>query len=480
MMSAVLLGPSPLKALGGSCMQGIRCRFVAAALVAALLPPLAAAAEDEKNFSVEQLDQMLAPIALHPDALLSQMLMAATYPTDVAEAVEWSAANPDQDGDAAVEAVEGEAWDPSVKSLVAFPQVLAMMGDHADWVKDVGDAFLAEPNRVMDRIQYLRNKANEAGYLENNEQQTVTFEDPPPPEESAEAAQPQTVVIEQAPPQTIVIQQTNPQVVFVPAYNPTVVFGVWWWPMFRPWFWHPVGWGFHGAIWRGVGFGIGVGVTRALWGGFHWSNRSVNINVNRFNSINVNNRINSGNRNVNWNHNPERRRDAAYRDGARSRDAAGTGDRDRAGDRQDFRGRESQRDAAQRALSDRGVDPARGRDQLRNDPGTRDRAQAAARDMNRGQGRPSAGTGDRSRPSAGGDRGVAGTGDRSQARAQAQQRERSRTRETANSRGRDSALSGVGRSSGNRQVANRGNASRGSARGRGSGGGGRGGGGRRR
>jgi hypothetical protein len=169
-------------------MQGIRCWSVAAMLVAALILPFAAAAAEEETFSVEELDQMLAPIALHPDALLSQMLMAATYPTDVAEAVKWSAAHPDQDGDAAVEAVEREAWDPSVKSLVAFPQLLAMMGDHADWVKDVGDAFLAEPEHVMDRIQFLRNKSKEAGYLESNEQQTVTFEDPPAPEESSAPA----------------------------------------------------------------------------------------------------------------------------------------------------------------------------------------------------------------------------------------------------------------------------------------------------
>ena len=227
-------------------MRQVRSRIAGVLSLLALIagPALAAkeAAQDEV-FSVEELDQMLAPIALHPDALLSQMLMASTYPQDVAEAVKWSAAHPDHDGDAAVTAVEGEAWDPSVKSLVAFPQALAMMGEHSDWVQDVGDAFLAEPNRVMDRVQFLRNKAKEEGNLESNEQMTVKYEDPPPPEEPAtettagttvvvEQAQPQTVVVQQAPAQTIIIEQPNPQVVYVPAYNPMVVYGGWWWPLF--------------------------------------------------------------------------------------------------------------------------------------------------------------------------------------------------------------------------------------------------------
>jgi hypothetical protein len=454
-------------------MQRIRCRIMPAAILAVLLLPAAAAAEDaaegEPLFKTEELDQMLAPIALHPDALLSQMLMASTYPTDVAEAVEWSAAHPDVDGDEAVEMVEGQAWDPSVKSLVAFPQVLAMMGERPDWVKDVGDAFLAEPERVMDRIQYMRRKSKEAGYLESNEWQTVSEEDPATedaaPQPQTQTSPSTTVVVEQQP-QTIVIQQTNPQVVYVPAYDPMVVYGVWWWPVFRPWFWRPIGWGFGAALWRGVGFGVGIGISNALWGGFHWGRRDININVNRFNNIHVSNRINSRDRNVGWKHNPDRRRDVAYRDQrsrdrfdgerrkANQRDRADTldrvGQRDRSGDRNDFRGRDSQRDAAQRAMRDRGIDPAEGRDRLRNDPGTRDRAKLAARDMDRGK----------------------------RNRAQAQQRELSRSREQARRQGRDNALRGVSRSSGHRQSVNRGKSSRSSSRG--SMGRGRQGGGRRR
>ena len=99
---------------------------------------------EEATFSEAELDQMMAPIALYPDALLAQILMAATYPADVAEAVKWSKDNPDQDGDAAVEAVQDKSWDPSVMSLVAFPQVMAMMGEQPDWVQNVGDVFLAD------------------------------------------------------------------------------------------------------------------------------------------------------------------------------------------------------------------------------------------------------------------------------------------------------------------------------------------------
>ena len=123
----------------------------------------AAVQAEDASFSEAELDQMLAPIALYPDSLLAQILMATTYPADVAEAVKWSKDNPDQDGDAAVDAVQEKSWDPSVMSLVAFPQVLAMMGEQPDWVQNVGDAFLADSDGVMDTVQTLRSKAKEEG-----------------------------------------------------------------------------------------------------------------------------------------------------------------------------------------------------------------------------------------------------------------------------------------------------------------------------
>ncbi|MGB4854315.1 MAG: DUF3300 domain-containing protein, partial [Candidatus Dechloromonas phosphoritropha] len=323
-------------------------RCIAAIFAATLLlvaAPVRAA--DPTAFTVEQLDQMLAPIALFPDALLSQVLMAATYPSDVVQAADWAFANHNLEGDAAVKAVQDKPWDPSVQSLVAFPQVLAMLGEKPEWVHDLGDAFLAQPEAVMDSVQFLRSKAKNAGNLSSNEQQIVTVEAAPPP--------PQTIVVNAPPPPTqiITIAPANPQVIFVPVYNPVHVFGPWWHPMYPPLFfpppprwgfgWNPVG----NAIW----WGVGIGVTYALWGGVDWRRRNVNINVNQWNNINVNNRITSNNRNVNWNHNPGNRRGIPYRDAAtRDRLQNAVGER---GGRQDFRGREDQRAQARAALSDR-------------------------------------------------------------------------------------------------------------------------------
>lgn len=457
-------------------MQRIRPWLLRALCALALLATWGASAEDA-TFSDAELDQLLAPIALHPDALLSQMLMASTYPLDVGEAVEWSAKHPEQDGDAAVEAVESEPWDPSVRSLVAFPQVLAMMGAKPEWVQDLGDAFLAEPDRVMDRIQFLRGKAEQEGNLNSTEQQTVRHEDAQPQAETQAQTQletSETVVVQQAPPQTIVIEQASPQVVYVPAYNPTVIYGTWWWPAYRPWYWRPVGWGFGGAVVRGIGFGIGVGITNSLWGGFNWGRREVDINVNRYNNINVNNRISSNNRNVGWKHNADRRRGAPYRD-AKTRDQFSK--RRAGGDRRDdFRGRDAQRDAsrdrAQKTLADRGADPAQSRAKLRNDPQTRERANQAARRDGGSKGDRQARVGDRD-----GSRPAGQQTGRSQARADRQKSERRSAQQSSKNRSRDNALSGAGSSQSTRQQASRGKSSRQSAR---SGGGGHRGGGKRR
>ncbi|MCU0605111.1 MAG: DUF3300 domain-containing protein, partial [Desulfobacterales bacterium] len=174
-------------------------------------------AQEGKTFKSEELDQMLAPIALYPDSLLSQVLMASTYPAEMAEAAKWSKANPKQKGDAAVTAVQDKPWDNSVKSLVAFPQALATMAEKPEWVQQMGDAFLAQPNDVMDSVQRLRAAAQKTGNLQSNEQQKVIVEQAPQTE--------QTV---------IKIEPANPQVVYVPAYNPTVVYGTWWYPSYPP------------------------------------------------------------------------------------------------------------------------------------------------------------------------------------------------------------------------------------------------------
>ena len=160
-------------------MRFLASRLARILVFAMSLLPAVAIAQATPTFTKEQLDQMLAPIALYPDSLLSQILMAATYPADVADAAKWSKANPDKKGDAAVKAVQDQPWDPSVQSLAAFPQVLDMMGAKPDWVQKLGDAFLASSKDVLDAVQRLRTKAQQAGNLKTTEQQKVVVEQEP-------------------------------------------------------------------------------------------------------------------------------------------------------------------------------------------------------------------------------------------------------------------------------------------------------------
>lgn len=394
------------------------------------------------TFSNEELDQMLAPIALYPDALLAQVLMASTYPADVAEAAKWTKANPKQQGDAAVKAVQSKPWDPSVQSLVAFPQVLVMMSEKPADVQRLGDAFLADPARVMDRVQFMRKKAQEAGNLKTNEQQKV----------STQTDSGQSVII---------IEPAQPEKVYVPVYQPTVVYGAWWYPAYPPYYWAPPPYYYPGgAFVAGVFWGAAiVGIHNGLWGGCNWGRGDVNINVNRYNNINVNNKISGSGNNANWNHNAANRKGVPYGD-AKTRQQF---DRNVGGaeNRGDYRGRDTQRDAsrdkAQATMKDRGVDPAAGREQLRNDPQARDRANQATQNANRDR----AQTANRDQQ-----RSSAQNMDRSQERAQAQSRDRSQasqSRSSGSSWGSDNAFSGAGNASQSRDQVNRGSSSRQSA-----------------
>jgi len=291
-------------------------RTAAACVVACLLAVAPARAAEPPPFTAAELDQMLASVALFPDALLSQVLMASTYPSDVAQAVEWAYAHRRLEGDAAVQAVQDEPWDPSVQSLVAIPQVLAMFGENPQWVRDLGDAFLDQPGEVMDSVQFLRAKAKEAGNLASDEHQIIAYEPAPPP--------PQIIVVTAPPPPTqiITIVPANPRVVFVPISNPLWAFGPWWHPRFPPFFFPPPprwGWGWNSVIHSGFWWGVGIGVSNALWGGVDWRRRDVNINVNRWNNINVNHRIDSRDRDVSWRHDVRNRHGVPYR-GAATRD----------------------------------------------------------------------------------------------------------------------------------------------------------------
>ena len=399
---------------------------------------LGTAQAEDATFSEAELDQMMAPIALYPDSLLAQILMATTYPADVAEAVQWSKDNPDQDGDAAVKAVEDKSWDPSVMSLVAFPQVLTMMGEQPDWVQNVGDAFLADSEGVMDTVQKLRLKAKDEGNLETTEQQTVTVEQP---------AATETI---------IVIEPAQPQIIYVPSYNPTVIYGRWWWPHYTPWYYRPYGYGFGGAVVRGIGFGIGIGITNALWGGCHWGRGrgSVNINVNRYNNINVNNRISGGKGNNNWKHNSNNRRGVPYKD-QKSRDQFAN-KRGGADNRQDFRGRDAQRDQARNTLDKRAVSPSEGRKELKGAGG--DKARSSVNKANRDVAQGQRNTGAKTRDASNKTRNTGNkTRDTSKARNTGRTSNYSGNRTQSHSR--NNALKGSGNAQRSHQSVNRGHSS---------------------
>jgi hypothetical protein len=348
------------------------------------------AASSDQVFSREQLDQMMAPVALYPDSLLAQVLMASTYPGDVADAVAWSKAHKDAKGEDAVRQVANEPWDPSVQSLVAFPQLLAVLGQDPSWVQKMGDAFLAQPDAVMESVQRLRRQADAAGNLKSNEQQKVTKQSAPPPGSSA------TTTTVPAGTQTIVIEPADPQVVYVPSYNTSTVYGSWAYPSYPPYYYPPPAYYYPGAAL--FSFGVGVAVGGALWGDCDWWGGDVDIDVDRYNNINTNRQIDRSNNK--WQHNAANRDGVPYRDRA-SREQFGR-QLDGAGQRDGYRGRDqaraADRDRARQSLENRGIQPATSNREAR------DRAGQASRDIAqqpRSRQQPAAGQnrGDMQRPS---------------------------------------------------------------------------------
>jgi hypothetical protein len=300
-------------------------------MVLAFGPGHAARAQSKQAFTPEQLDQLLSPVALYPDTLLSQTLMAATYPLEVVEAARWSQANPNLKGDAAVTAVKDKSWDVSVKSLVAFPQTLSMMNANLDWTQKVGDAMIGQQKDVADSIQRLRARAAAAGTLKTTSQQKVATQSTG----SASA---------------IVIEPANPEVVYVPYYNPTWAYGPWPYPAYPPVYYPPPP-NYGAALATGMMFGLGVAAGAAMFGGWHWGwsgsgwgNSYTTVNVNRATTISANNFDANKYRDGQWNH------DAAHRDGVPYRTSA---ERERynqtrpgAQQREQFRGQLQGRDQA--------------------------------------------------------------------------------------------------------------------------------------
>ena len=232
-----------------------------------------------------ELDQLLAPIALYPDSLLSQILMASTYPLEVVEAARWSKANPGLGADAAVAAADEKDWDASVKALVAFPQVLAMMDERLDWTARLGDVFIAQEPQVMETVQSLRQKAYDAGNLQSSGEAYV-------------APQPGAIAIEPA----------SPQLAYVPYYDPWTVYGTWWWPAYPPVYWAP----WPGYVVRpGFVFAWGAGVVigpRFFFSACDWRARHVTVvNVTVVNRPGVRREPP-----VVWRHDPGHRRGVPY------------------------------------------------------------------------------------------------------------------------------------------------------------------------
>lgn len=217
-----------------------------------------AAATQPAEISQEVLDGLLAPIALYPDALLAQVLMAATYPMDVIEAARWQRDNANLGGQALQDALAAFDWDPSVKSLTTVPQVLQYMNDEPRWMQDLGQAVIADQPRVMASVQVLRQRASAYGSLTSNDKQVVSYDTDP---------NSQT--------QYITIAPASPQVVYVPVYDPRVVYGTWWWPSLPVYWGPPYGMTFTAGFYWGVGFYPSV----ALWGGFNWGFGMITINA---------------------------------------------------------------------------------------------------------------------------------------------------------------------------------------------------------
>jgi uncharacterized protein DUF3300 len=235
-------------------------------------PPTPAEAQAALNpaptkFTRAQLDQMLAPIALYPDQLLAQLLMAATFPQQVVDAGKWlqDSGNAALKGDDLVAALQALPWDPSVKSLVAFPQIIAMMSEHLDWTEALGTAFANQQVETMARVQFLRDRALAAGQLKSSPQLAVHHEEG-----------------------EIVIEPVDPSMVYVPVYNPAQVYGDWPDSDAPPVYMPPPPNFYNGAIGAGIGFSVGFGIVAPLWGWGHpdWRHHEVAIDPQRFNRIN--------------------------------------------------------------------------------------------------------------------------------------------------------------------------------------------------
>jgi hypothetical protein len=269
---------------------------VACVVIVMLVMPAGTTAQDAgesdqaTKFSKEELTQMLAPIALYPDSLTAQLLMASTYPLELVEAERWRRQNMGLQGEELDNALKEMPWDPSVKSLCHYPDVLFAMSDKLDQTRKLGDAFLGQEDEVMATIQELRRKADQQGNLKTTTEQKVVVER-----------------------EVIRIEPADPRVVYVPVYDPLYVYGPWWYPAYPPYYWYyPPGYGITGGY---IGFapGIFIGFNLFSWVWFDWHTHHIHTDyykTRRFHHYDRHRHY--GDRT--WRHNPYHRRGVAYRD----------------------------------------------------------------------------------------------------------------------------------------------------------------------
>ena len=334
-------------------MVGTLSRLIMAALLCLLplgaLAQTPAAAPSQALLKPAELDQLVAPIALYPDPLLSEVLIASTYPLEVVQADRWAKSNSSLKGEALTAALAKQGWDDSVKALAQVPNVLTMMADQLDWTQKLGDAMLAQQPELMDAIQRLRGRAQANGKLQSTKELTVTVKSAAPAQGGGGQAQEG-----QAPAQYIVIEPTSPTEMYVPYYDPAVVYGAWPYPDYSPYYFPPPpGYYAGGAIAAGIAFGSAVAIGHAIWGNCDWGRRNINV-ANR--NVNINNLDRSNINNFNkWEHNADHRHGVKYNNADVRQKFAKNDIQAGKGARQDFRGKDGQKviDSARPGAGDR-------------------------------------------------------------------------------------------------------------------------------
>ena len=334
-------------------MVGTLSRLIMAALLCLLplgaLAQTPAAAPSQALLKPAELDQLVAPIALYPDPLLSEVLIASTYPLEVVQADRWAKSNSSLKGEALTAALAKQGWDDSVKALAQVPNVLTMMADQLDWTQKLGDAVLAQQPELMDAIQRLRGRAQANGKLQSTKELTVTVKSAAPAQGGGGQAQEG-----QAPAQYIVIEPTSPTEMYVPYYDPAVVYGAWPYPDYSPYYFPPPpGYYAGGAIAAGIAFGSAVAIGHAIWGNCDWGRRNINV-ANR--NVNINNLDRSNINNFNkWEHNADHRHGVKYNNADVRQKFAKNDIQAGKGARQDFRGKDGQKviDSARPGAGDR-------------------------------------------------------------------------------------------------------------------------------